>query len=215
MKQLTILPGITLQIGSPQKRPSGILLPGQLAIRRRITALDGHEEFDSGWGESKSFVQAYAHHIVLCFQEADQTGTHDTGNTERTLKKPSGNTAVTMNILAANDNDAFGILVGTVNSPGVDIDDHALETKIAHGTGSAQLDYEGMAVDSLTTDSTSTSFQFRRNFINANGGGAIVVKEIGVVCQSADSAPCELPHGRSVPGAAVSQELPASSLVHP
>jgi len=169
----------------PNPKPN-FLIPGHLYLRRRISLPNGDIEFDSGWDESKSFLKIYAQHIFCAFGHADVASVLDTTNTARTLQRPADGANVFMNATAPNDDDAYGLLVGDQASPtAVDITDYALQSKIAHGTGAGQLDYEVMAVDSFATDSTSAQFEFRRNYINSSSdSGTITVTEIVLAVQS-------------------------------
>jgi hypothetical protein len=77
-----------------------------------------------------------------------------------------------------NDDDSFGIIVGSGSTP-VSPTDYALASKIPHGTGSGQLDYEPSTVTS-SYSSTSSYIEIARSFINRSGAD-IVVREVGIV----------------------------------
>jgi len=83
-------------------------------------------------------------------------------------------------------NAAYGLIVGTGTTP-VTMTDVALATKIAHGSGSGQLNYGAHTVDASVIDSTTAKFNFVRTFSNASGA-AITVNEIGIYLSALDSA---------------------------
>jgi hypothetical protein len=70
-----------------------------------------------------------------------------------------------------------GIVVGTSDTP-VSLGQYALQSPIAHGTGSGQLSYGATTVEALTKN-TAWFFRVIRTFTN-NSGASITVKEIGL-----------------------------------
>jgi len=78
---------------------------------------------------------------------------------------------------AAND-DSYGIVVGTGNTPPT-INDCALQTKVANGVGGGQLQYGGVTFGLPTSNLTISHFTVTRNFANASGN-PIAIYEIGL-----------------------------------
>jgi hypothetical protein len=75
----------------------------------------------------------------------------------------------------------YGIVVGT-GAVAPTINDYALGTLIAHGTGAGQLQYSATTYGAPAADTTTSQCTITRNFANASGG-AITVNEIGLYCQ--------------------------------
>ena len=73
----------------------------------------------------------------------------------------------------------YGIQVGT-GTGAESINDTALGTQIAHGTGVGQLQYGTMTYGAPSTTATTTTFRFTRVFTNGSGG-TVTVQEIGLV----------------------------------
>jgi len=82
---------------------------------------------------------------------------------------------------APDDNDSFGILVGS-GDVAVTPDDYQLASKIAHGTGTNQLDYGTHTVEDVAVDGNTVSFRFSRTFTNLSGA-SVTVKELGITLQ--------------------------------
>lgn len=72
-----------------------------------------------------------------------------------------------------------GILVGTGTNP-PSIDDYVMQTPIAHGTGSGQMQYSAVTFGAPASDGTTSQFTITRDFAN-NSGSSITVREIGLV----------------------------------
>jgi len=90
-----------------------------------------------------------------------------------------------MGLLAGDNVDSYGIVVGSGTSP-VTLDNYALASKISHGTSAGQLDYDAMAAEELGLD-TSVSppvyrCRFLRGFKNLSGGD-IVINEVALIAR--------------------------------
>jgi hypothetical protein len=84
--------------------------------------------------------------------------------------------------MAASDNDdSIGIVVGS-GSTSVGPTDYSLVSKIAHGTGSGQLDYDASAV-LYSYGSSSSYVELYRSFTNKSGAD-ITVREVGIIAKS-------------------------------
>ena len=93
---------------------------------------------------------------------------------------PAGET-VYADVMAADDDDTYGIMVGQ-NSGGaaaiatsVSYDDYRLKNPHAHSA--AAMDYEAMTQDTYSYG--DNTIVFRRNFVNASAG-TLTVKEVGL-----------------------------------
>ncbi len=91
-------------------------------------------------------------------------------------------TSESLDVTAASGDVNKGILVGTGNTPPT-INDYALQTKVAHGTGAGQLSYGAVTFGATASDTTTSQFTVTRNFANSSGG-SITVNEIGLACSS-------------------------------
>ena len=91
-----------------------------------------------------------------------------------------------MGALAADNVDTYGIVVGSGTSP-VNLNTYALSSKIAHGTGSGQLDYDAVTVEALGLDTSVSPPVYRirilRSFKNLSGG-SISIAEVGLIARS-------------------------------
>jgi hypothetical protein len=90
-----------------------------------------------------------------------------------------GGTPMAMN--APNDDDSYGIVVGSGTTP-VSPTDYKLSSKIPHGAGVGQLDYETHSTAS-SYSGTSSYVEISRSFINRSGSD-VIVREVGLVARS-------------------------------
>jgi len=81
-------------------------------------------------------------------------------------------------LFAADNNDAYGIVAGTGTTP-VTNSDYKLETKIAHGTGSGQLDYGAHSVVNAQVVGSNVDLVLSRTLYNGSGA-TVTIKEIGM-----------------------------------
>ena len=127
-----------------------------------------------------SFVVGFAKLLNLKMAMREPQSITDTGGTGRTI--PSIND---MDTTQAASSNTFGLVVGT-GTNAESINDTALQTVIAHGTGAGQLQYGASTVALPSSDSTSTSCILTRVFTNASGG-TVTVTEIGVYTNTNDT----------------------------
>ena len=73
---------------------------------------------------------------------------------------------------------AYGIMAGTGENA-VTINDYALQTPIAHGSGSGQLEYDATTVGEATISGSNSYTQVDRVLTNTSGG-TINIKEIAL-----------------------------------
>jgi hypothetical protein len=97
-----------------------------------------------------------------------------------------GGTPVGVN--AADNDDSYGIIVGSGTTVPSSLDQfYNLESKIAHGTGSGQLDYGPHTFYDLGLDTgvTPPVYRYRlvRTFTNLSGAG-ININEVGIVARN-------------------------------
>jgi VIT1/CCC1 family predicted Fe2+/Mn2+ transporter len=89
-----------------------------------------------------------------------------------------------MSMMAGDNDDSYGILVGSGSDP-VSPTDYRLASKISHGTSMGQLDYETHSVVSSYSD-TSSYVEFSRAFVNKTSSD-IIVREVGIAAHSYSS----------------------------
>ena len=76
----------------------------------------------------------------------------------------------------------YGIVIGTGNAPNT-TNTYALESQIANGTGSGQMQYGATTTGNVTTSGNTISVTSGRTFTN-NSGASITVAEVGVYMQA-------------------------------
>lgn len=87
---------------------------------------------------------------------------------------------------APDNDDSYGIIAGSGTTP-FNLNQYALSSKIAHGTGSGQLDYGPVDVTDLGLDETVSppvyKFRFLRSFTNFTSTG-ITITEVGLYARN-------------------------------
>ena len=160
-----------------------------------IVESDGKEVFR---GESKSFLQNFCKVLYGMLSASGSAATKyfglvssatviDTGGSSKTAyaewyasdAQYGGGTPAGMN--APDNDDSFGIVVGS-GSASVSPTDYRLASKISHGTGSGQLDYDTHAI-TTSFSSTSSYVELARTFVNRSSGD-VVVREVGIMARS-------------------------------
>jgi hypothetical protein len=157
-----------------------------------IVEVDGREEYR---GESRSLLQNFARAIggllsspgTLVLGVVTSTTVTKTDGTPATIycewRAPSGYNGggTPMAMSAADNDDTYGIVVGSGTAT-VTPTDYSLASKIPHGTGSGQLDYDTHTVASSLT-SSSSYVEISRVFVNRSGGD-VVVREVGLMARN-------------------------------
>ncbi|GAI66666.1 unnamed protein product, partial [marine sediment metagenome] len=127
--------------------------------------------------KSESFVRQW---LELLYVQASGMRCYgypvrDTGDTVRQVQVDEAS----MNANAPAIDTTYGIGVGTGDTA-PDIDNHALEAQIDHGTGGGQLQYSDMAIAHPAYDADMSQLTVTRNFANGSPG-AVTVYEIGLM----------------------------------
>lgn len=125
-----------------------------------------------------SFVQQFVYLLKLSMAGNVGVQVTDTGGTARTLSPSNIGNNFKLNALITDA--TFGTVVGSGTNAAA-VTDTDLQTLIAHGTSSGQLQYSAVSFGAPTTDSSTTSFIVTRVFTNGSGG-TVTVNEIGLVC---------------------------------
>jgi len=165
-----------------------------------VVERDGKEVFR---GKSKSFVQNLAIALMTMLASPASSRVSNVARSTGTVTSTAGSIATiwgewyspttedgviancgggTPLALNAGDNDdSYGIWVGSGQAT-VSPTDYNLSSKISHGSGSGQLDYEPHTVTSSYSD-TSSYVEIARSFVNKSGAD-VVVREVGLVARN-------------------------------
>lgn len=150
---------------------------------------------------SRSFLKQWNQ---LVYVQMSQTSLNitDTGETPRSIGPHTNNFWISIGAGVTIQ----GIRVGTGNTP-VAIDDYALETPIAEGTGAGQMEYGACTVADYVVAAPSCSFEVSRTITN-NSGDSITVREAAIYmrmntnfgCTTRDvfETPQAVPNGGSI-----------------
>ena len=108
----------------------------------------------------------------------------DTDGTSRTIIYGGtiSNHGVAGRINAEDDNDDYGIMVGS-GTVAVSPEDYQLASKIAHGIGTGQLDYGTQTFETVVVSNNTSSFRVSRTFTNLSGA-SISVQELGIAMKT-------------------------------
>jgi hypothetical protein len=134
--------------------------------------------------ESKSFVKNLGIVLAGMLREVSSVSVTNTAGGTASVETISDHPGyfqydyTTMYMNAGDNDDSFGIIVGSGSTP-VSPSDYALASKISHGTSPGQLDYDTHTVTTSYTD-TSSYVEIARTFMNKSGGD-VVVSEVGLV----------------------------------
>ena len=120
-----------------------------------------------------SFLIGYARWLYLKMGSVADQSITDTGAVSRTVLSSA---AIDTETVAGTSTE--GLVVGT-GTNAVALADTKLQTQIAHGVGSGQLDYGASVVNLPSSDATSTTLICTRVFANSSGA-SITIREIGI-----------------------------------
>lgn len=158
-----------------------------LYVDYRIKTLDPFEKktFDSGWKPSKSFVLQWMQCNEASWRALDNPDYVEAKDVTNTLRKmikcrqiSLGNSGDIYACNAGLGDGSYGVVVGTGVGAEAN-DDYQLGTKIAHGTGSGELEYEGTNWAYPHDEAGGKEFDIWRSFHN-DSGGSITVQEFGI-----------------------------------
>jgi hypothetical protein len=140
-----------------------------------------------GRHEMHSFVNNFLK-FLEAFMKSDGVGSTtitDTGGSSRTVYGARTTTSYyvsEMGALASDNDDTYGILVGSGTTT-VNLNQYALASKISHGSGTGQLDYDPVSADDYGVDTSVSPPVYRlrlvRVFKNLTGG-VVTIKEVGI-----------------------------------
>ena len=124
--------------------------------------------------KAHSFVGNFIRCLAVQFASGKETITDIGGNTVNPYAYSQS-----FKCNAGSGDNGLGIVVGT-GTNAVSISDTALQTKIAHGTGSGQLQYGAVTFGATACDASKCECTITRDFANGSGGD-ITVNELGLI----------------------------------
>lgn len=125
--------------------------------------------------KANSLVQGFSA-ILNALMTATSVTVPDTSNVSRAV---SANASCFQATGATAGNTALGIVAGT-GTNAVAVTDYALQTLIAQGTGSGQLEYSAQSFGTWTQSGGDAYSSHTRTLLN-NSGGDITINELGYV----------------------------------
>jgi len=128
--------------------------------------------------ESKSFVIQFLQLVKVAGQDVGKI-VKTTDGVTRTVRHPSYGSYPFLKLASGAGDDKYGIQVGTGTTTPANLD-YCLESKIAHGTGAGQLEYQATSIADPTEVAGNIDWVISRVFRNASGA-TITVNEIGMV----------------------------------
>lgn len=172
MPEAQIKTGPKLKVIGEQEIPD-LLLPGEVgAVLELIVRNKDGKIVEQRTLKSKSFVRQFLELLwIQAFQlpEIAPYSLRDTSNTLRDICE----SRLTFACDAGEGVTTLGIIIGS-GTTAPTIDDYAIETLIAHGTSSNQLQYSTVTFGAPSSSATISQFTITRNFANASGDNVAV-----------------------------------------
>lgn len=142
---------------------------------------------DSGLIPSGSYVIQFLELIESFNAQRDIVAT-DVDAAESVLNDISDQCQTKGRVDGGIGSDTYGIVVGTnAGTTAEDNENYALDTKIAHGVGGGQLGYQAVTFIYAREVGANVDLDVSRVFANTSGG-AITVREIGIICRNTTDA---------------------------
>ena len=132
---------------------------------------------------AKSWVRNFMTILYVALSYTSMNGTKQDGSSA--YISINWNLSDTLRVNAPAGDDNYGILVGS-GTKAFDINDYSLDNKIPHGTGSGQLLYGEVTIESIVDDGEKLYLRIIRVFSN-NSGGSITVAEVGLASYSSNT----------------------------
>lgn len=156
-----------------EKKASGV----QLLLRAVVKDPDGKIISDTGKKPAKSFVIQFLEFIYALQSGVATTATATDGTEDMiyTINQPS---TEIFNIKAPINEDGYGIVVGTGDTP-VTNTDYVLETQLTEGLGVGNITHGEQVVGTAAVVGANVDLEITRTFINDTGSN-ITVNEAGV-----------------------------------
>jgi hypothetical protein len=151
-----------------------------IRLLKRYEILDKNMKVvkDTGFLPCRSFVLQYLQFMEIANRRTT-VSIKDVTNTAKNVDYLSlTSSKFWLECDAAATDDNYGIVVGTDNTAAANTD-VALNTKIVHGTGAGELEYEAHDFTGAREVGANVQLDWRRTFHNDSGGG-ITVEETGL-----------------------------------
>jgi hypothetical protein len=153
----------------------------------------GKIEKRSHWKKSHSFVLNFLLHLEVSMMHAINVvpvavAAINTSNVSKNIPYvTSAGSGLYQHLAigALNADGTYGIMVGTGTTAPANTD-YVLQTPIAHGSGSGQLNYGATTFSDAAVVGANVDWVFSRTFANASGA-QITVTEIGIYCKTYDT----------------------------
>ncbi len=162
-----------------------LLVPGEMGAVLELTVKDKRGEItDHRVMRSKSFTRQFLELLWIEFNKISKYSPlimQDTGGDYTLVYEYK----INFDASAAAGDVTHGIIVGTGDTAPT-INDYALQTPIAHGSGAAELEYSAVTIAAPASGTNVSQFTITRDFSNAAAGGAITVNEIGLYVKGYD-----------------------------
>jgi hypothetical protein len=155
-----------------------------------VTDKNGKIKRRTRWRKSRSLTIGFLKHLQFITIHAlngvsDVVAIVDTGGVSRNFSE-IGLEDIRKFAMAGPDNvSTYGIVVGT-GSNAVANSDYSLQTQIAHGTGSTQLDYGATSYTAAQIVGVNVDLILSRALYNGSGA-TITVTEMGIYVASYDT----------------------------
>lgn len=159
-----------------EKKTHGV----QLLFRAVVTDPDGKVISDTGEKPSKSFVIQFLEFIKFLFDRValGVGNATDIFGAEVDIYLPVFDCNTIMRIDAPVNEDAYGVLVGTGETPETNTD-IKLETQLTEGLGAGNITHGEVDIGTTAVVGANVDLEILRAFIN-NTGSTITVKEAGI-----------------------------------
>jgi len=164
-----------------------VFKPGELGavLEWTITRPDGTVR-EHKVKKSESYLRQFMELLMVQMLAASEVLPSFIRDVTNTLREVAVS-ALNFQCTAAANDDSYGIVVGTGNTPPT-INDYALQTKVAHGNGAGQVQYGGVTFGLPTSNTTTSHFTVTRNFSNVSGN-PVVIYEMGLYVKGDNPLP--------------------------
>jgi hypothetical protein len=145
-----------------------------ISTNYQITVTDEHGTVLTDYTEpSDSYVIAFLDLLSVMINQTNRNIVDTSGNSQSI-----GTNSVNFRASAAGGDSSYGIVVGTGTNT-VTLTDYNLQTLIANGSGSGQLNYSIVTLTSPTTTGSTRSFTISRSFQNSYTSST-TINELGL-----------------------------------
>lgn len=160
-----------------------------LYYRIVVTDKNGRIKKRTHWKKSKSWTIGFLQHLQFMMCHAYSTtvtnvSIKNTAGANQSFGQSGQVWQEELSALGPDNTATYGIVLGT-GTTGVTNIDYKLDTIIAHGTGSGQLDYGASSVTAAQVVGVNVDLVMSRAFYNGSGA-TVTVKEMGIYVLTRD-----------------------------